>query len=104
MITDLKGQGMQVTSIILCFVAIFCMNVFTCKGFHHVGSSKSISHDRISTSLIYNVNNFNLEKAEVSAPPSNFGVRRMLSTSLSMSSSDDGIGKVNLFLTTTNYL
>ena len=90
--------GIQLT--LVCFIAILCLNIFICKGYHHVGS-KSIVRERVFKSLLYNTNFFNLEKVEAYASTSNSGRTRSLSTSLSMSPSDDGIGKVKYFSTTT---
>lgn len=101
--THIKGimkdfTGMQLT--LVCFIAILCLNVLICKGYHHVGS-KSIVRERVFKSLLYNANFFNLEKVEAHAPTSNTGRKKALSTSLSMSPSDDGIGKVKHFSITT---
>ena len=98
---DLKK--MQLTSTLVCFIAILCLNIFICEGYHHVGFSKSIVRDRVYTSLFYDANFFNLERVDISDSKSNSGRRMFSSTSLSMSSSDDGIGKVKYFSILTNY-
>jgi hypothetical protein len=94
------NRGMRLTATLVCFIAIFCQNVLICKGYNHAGHSKSIVRDRVFTSSFYNANCFNLERGEIFAASSNFGSKRLQSTSLSMSSGDD-TGKVNTSL--TNY-
>lgn len=88
---------MQLTATLLCVIAIFSQNVLICKGYNHAGYSKSIVRDRVFTSSFYDANNFNLERGETVGTLSNFGSRRLQSTSLSMSSGDD-IGKVKYFV------
>lgn len=88
---------MQLTATLVCFIAILIKNVLICKGYNHAGYSKSIVRDRGFTSSFYNANNHNFERCETVGPTSNFGERRLQSTSLSMSSGDD-IGKVKYFV------
>ena len=90
-------RGMQLTAMLVCFIAILSQNVLICKGYNHAGYSKSIVRDRGFTSSFYNANCFGLERGSTVAAISNFGSRRLQSTSLSMSSGDD-IGKVKYFV------